>query len=160
MVYLRTIFRAVGNASRAQPSPSPGPKSTKPKIRNAHIGKQTKTLLNSASGPRAWLPGMVLGRFWPQGQCERTNNRSQTAREAWPVIGSFEFGLRPTPAQNRPWNPSPGTGSSIKHLNVSLVDLCMIFSSRSRGQRFKGNLRRKPAPNRPNLKYFRLPRGL
>ncbi len=74
--------------------------------------------LLSASGPRAGLPGPVLGRFVPEPYCERIKNRSQIARAEGPGslgsnFGPFALGFRTKAAQNRPRKSGPGTGSNI-----------------------------------------------
>ncbi len=79
--------------------------------------------LTGACGPRAGLPGPVLGLLWLHSSCERTKRRS---RIAWapspdplgPDFGPFTQALRPRPAQNRSRKPGPGTGSMVEQPKV------------------------------------------
>ncbi len=78
-------------------------------------------LLNSAFGPRAGLPGSVLGRFLPASLVRTGHKSVPNCPGRWPgrlgpVSRPFALGLRPKPAQSLPREPGPGTGSTLKQL--------------------------------------------
>ncbi len=76
-------------------------------------------LLNSASGPRAGLPGRFGAAIGNKiGAADRQIARAEGPDSLGPVLCPFELGLRPKPAQNRPRKPGQGTGRIIKHPKV------------------------------------------
>ncbi len=73
-------------------------------------------LLDSASGPRAWLPGPVWGRLWPDANGQQAGPKlpGPDARDVWDRLSaSFALRLRP---QIGPGNPASGPETRLSNL--------------------------------------------